>query len=750
MKRHPPASSLSSKKSCAMEPIYLDFNATTPLDREAAAEMRHYIDEEFGNPSSSHSFGIRARQAVELARKQIASLLNCSPDEIVFTSGGTESNNYAIKGAAFALRHKGHHIITSAIEHPSVLEVCRYLEKEGFRVTYAGVDEYGMTDPAEIGAAITPETVLITVMHSNNEVGTIQPVPAIAQIAARHGILFHTDAAQSVGKVPVDVKELGVDLLSVAGHKLYAPKGIGALYIKRGTEIEKLIHGADHERNHRAGTENVIEIAGFGKAAEVAEKGLEKWARQNRHVRDRLHNALALKIPGIRLNGHPEIRLPNTLSLSFPGVDAQAMLSGMKELAASAGAACHVEQVTVSGVLQAMRVPARLSLGTIRFSVGRTTTEEEIDRAAEAICSVYDRLAPGASENISRPHLTGVRLTEYTHSLGCACKIRPQSLEKILAGLPVPADANLLVGTETSDDAAVYRISDELAIVQTVDFIPPVVDDPYSYGALAAANALSDIYAMGGKPVFALSVVGFPEKVLRLEVLQEIMRGAADKVSEAGIVIAGGHSIEDSEPKFGLVVTGLCHPGRILRNRGAEPGDLLVLTKPIGIGILTTAMKRGYASPEASEEAIRSMSELNRHAAEGLDGSAVHACTDVTGFGLLGHLKEMIAGSDVDAEISYGKVPLLQGVAEYAEAGMVPGGSLNNLDFVSDLTDWGKGISETQKKILADAQTSGGLLLSMPDADARKLLGSLAEAGRSRATVIGKIVKGSGKIRVVS
>jgi cysteine desulfurase NifS/selenium donor protein len=732
-----------------MEPIYLDFNATTPLDRAAAAEMRLYIDEEFGNPSSSHSFGIRARQAVELARKRIASLLNCSPDEIVFTSGGTESNNYAIKGAAFASRRKGNHIITSAIEHPSVLEVCRYLEREGFRVTYAGVDGYGMTDPAEIEAAITPETVLITVMHSNNEVGTIQPVAGIAQIASRRGILFHTDAAQSVGKVPVDVRELGVDLLSVAGHKLYAPKGIGALYIKRGTAIEKLIHGADHERNHRAGTENVIEIAGLGKAAEVAEKGLDKWARHSRSMRDRLHDALLLRIPGIRLNGHPEIRLPNTLSLSFPGVDAQAMLSGMKEVAASAGAACHADQVTVSGVLQAMKVPVRQSLGTIRFSVGRTTTEEEIDRAAAAICSVYDRLAPGSTENANRPEPTGVRLTEYTRSLGCACKIRPQSLEKILAGLPEPADANLLVGTETSDDAAVYRISDDLAIVQTVDFIPPVVDDPYAYGAIAAANALSDIYAMGGKPVFALSVVGFPEKALPLEVLREIMRGAADKVSEAGITIAGGHSIEDSEPKFGLVVTGLCHPGRILRNRGAEPGDLLVLTKPLGIGILTTAMKRGYASSEASEEAIRSMSELNRYACELLPGSAVHACTDITGFGLLGHLKGMIAGTEVDAEISYDKVPLLPGVKEYAEAGMVPGGSLSNLDFVSGLTDWGESIGETQKKILADAQTSGGLLLSMPGKDAKKFLAVWPATGRSRAAVIGKVFEGSGRIRVV-
>jgi cysteine desulfurase len=732
-----------------MEPIYLDFNATTPLDREAAEEMRLYIDEFFGNPSSSHSYGIKARQAVELARKRLASLLNCSPDEIVFTSGGTESNNYAIKGAALARRNRGSHIITSAIEHPSVLEVCRYLEKEGFSVTYVGVDGYGMTDPAEIEAAITPQTILITIMHSNNEVGTIQPVGKIAAIASRHGILFHTDAAQSIGKIPVDMQEFGVDLLSVAGHKFYAPKGIGALYIRSGVEIEKLIHGADHERNHRAGTENVIEIAGIGKAAEVAEKGMEGWVRRCRSMRDRLHSALAVEIPGIRLNGHPELRLPNTLSLSFPGADAQAMLSGMKEVAASAGAACHADQVAISGVLAAMKVPAQLAIGTIRFSVGRTTTEEEIDRAAKVISSVYSRLSAGTSESGPGIPSAGIRLTEYTHSLGCACKIRPQSLEKILAGLPRSEDLNLLVGTETSDDAAVYRISDDIAIVQTVDFIPPVVDDPYTYGAIAAANALSDIYAMGGKPMFALSVVGFPEKVLPLDVLQEIIRGAADKVAEAGIQIAGGHSIEDSEPKFGLVVTGRCHPDRILRNRGARPGDVLVLTKPIGVGILTTAMKRGYASREAADAAIRSMSELNRQSAELLSEFDVHACTDITGFGLLGHLKEMIAGSNTDAEISFARVPLLSRVTEYAEAGMVPGGSLNNLSFVSDILVCKNGISDTQKKILADAQTSGGLLVSMAASDAEKFIKTMPASEGLPAAVIGKIVEGSGRILVV-
>ncbi len=732
-----------------MEPVYLDYNATTPLDREAAEEMRQYIDEYFGNPSSSHSYGIRARQAVELARKRLASLLSCHSDEIVFTSGGTESNNYAIKGVASALKSKGNHIITSAVEHPSVSEVCRYLEREGYRVTVIGVDGYGMVDPGDIARAITPQTILITVMHSNNEVGTLQPVADIARIAKEAGILFHTDGAQSVGKIPMDVHALGIDLMSIAGHKLYAPKGVGALYIRRGVEIGKFMHGADHERNHRAGTENVIEIAGLGKAAEVAERGLDQWMAHQESMRDRLYGNLLEVIPNVKLNGHPASRLPNTLSLSFPGADAQAMLSGLKEVAASAGAACHADDVTVSAVLTAMKVPLSLALGTIRFSVGRDTTEAEIDRASRDIAEVYSRLTAGKDRETQAVHTGSIKLTEYTHALGCACKIRPQTLEKILGGLPVSSDLNLLVGTETSDDAAVYRITEDLAVVQTVDFIPPVVDDPYEYGAIAAANALSDIYAMGGEPLFALSVVAFPEHALPLEVLQEILRGAADKAAEAGIVIAGGHSIEDSEPKFGLVVTGKCHPGRILRNKGAQPGDVLVLTKPLGTGILTTAMKRGYASPDAAASATDSMAGLNRAASEGMLGFDIHACTDITGFGLLGHLKEMIAGTGTDAVVFSGSVPLLENAREYAEAGMIPGGSLSNLTFASDLTSWDPSIGETDKKILADAQTSGGLLVAMPEHEAATYIQRLPEAIRVHVSVIGKVIEGTGTIKVV-
>jgi cysteine desulfurase NifS len=561
-----------------MEPIYLDYNATTPVDPQVIEAIRPYLEKCFGNPSSTHAYGIETKIAVEKARKQIASLLNARSDEIVFTSGGTESNNFAIKGTAFANRGKGNHVITSGIEHPAVAEVCHYLEKNGFKVTFLPVDQNGMVDPEDVRKAITQQTILITIMHANNETGTIQPVNEIGNIARSHGILFHTDAAQSVGKIPVDVEAMQVDLLSVAGHKLYAPKGVGALYIRRGVKLEKLIHGADHESNLRAGTENVMEIVGLGKAAEIRNPKSEI-----RILRDRLYSGISNAIPEVRLNGHPELRLPNTLSLGFPGVEAALLLQEMKGIAASAGAACHAGQEEISGVLSAMHVPMEFAIGTIRFSLGRMTTIEEIDAAIPIIVSAYRRLK-GEMQNVNfkmqnakapirdlQPELvvrhsafgirhSAFRLTEYTHALGCACKIRPQLLEKILKVIPGKNNTAILVGHETSDDAAVYQIDHNTAIVQTVDFIPPVVDDPYMYGAIAAANALSDVYAMGGKPLFALSIVGFPDRKLPIEVLQQILQGANDKVAEAGIQVIGGHSIEDSEPKFGLVVTGIVHP----------------------------------------------------------------------------------------------------------------------------------------------------------------------------------------------
>ncbi|MBN1163175.1 MAG: cysteine desulfurase, partial [Candidatus Krumholzibacteriota bacterium] len=309
-----------------MPPIYLDYNATTPLAPEVISAMRPFLDGYFGNPSSSHWFGRQARRAVTEARIRLAGLLGCGPEELIFTSGGSESNNLALQGAARALREKGNHIITSSIEHPAVTEVCRYLEDNGFRVTYLPVDETGLVSVRDFREALTNGTILASIMHANNEVGTIQPIAELAAAARERGVIFHSDAAQSVGKVTVNVRELGVDMLSVAGHKFYAPKGIGALYIRTGVPLSKLIHGADHERNLRAGTENVLEIAGLGKAAQIAQRDLDENYSHMRKLRDRLQEGLLSAFPDSKVNGDLEKRLPNTLSISFPLVEANTLL----------------------------------------------------------------------------------------------------------------------------------------------------------------------------------------------------------------------------------------------------------------------------------------------------------------------------------------------------------------------------------------------------------------------------------------
>ncbi|MCK4745609.1 MAG: cysteine desulfurase, partial [Bacteroidales bacterium] len=344
-----------------MQTIYLDYNATTPLDQEVIAAMQPVLSEIFGNPSSVHSFGYNARRTVEEARAKVADLLRCRPDEVVFTGGGTESNNHAIKGIARAHRSRGRHIITSAIEHPATLEVCKFLQSEGFDISYIPVDLSGCIQIGELQNAIRKDTILISVMHANNEIGTIQPIEQISRIAKKHTIIFHTDAAQSAGKIPVDVIDLGVDLLSLAGHKLYGPKGIGALYIRDGIEIEKLIHGADHELNRRAGTENVLGIAGFGKACEIARRDIDKNRAVMQKTRDALYDEISRAIPGVVRNGNPEKCLPTTLSISFPGIEADLLLSGLPGIAASAGAACHAEHADISHVLQAIGLAPNLA-----------------------------------------------------------------------------------------------------------------------------------------------------------------------------------------------------------------------------------------------------------------------------------------------------------------------------------------------------------------------------------------------------
>jgi cysteine desulfurase len=374
------------------KPIYLDYNGTTPIAPEVAEAMQPFWESAFGNPSSSHAYGRNPRDAVANARRQVADLLGCRPAQIIFTSGGTEANNHALKGIVMAA-HRGGHMITSTIEHPAVLEVCRFLERFGIETTYLPVDDLGQVDPDAVKTAIRTDTRLISIMHANNEVGTLEPIVAIASIARAHAIPFHTDAAQSVGKIPARVDDLGVDLLSVAGHKLYAPKGIGALYVRPGLTLENFCHGAGQEAGRRAGTENVALIVALGKACEIATRDLDQKLIQMRDMRDRLHQGLADGLTGVRLNGHPEKRLPNTLSVSFQGVAADRLLAAIgDEIAASAGAACHAETVTISHVLQAMNVPEDWARGTVRFSLGKTTTQKDIDTAVPVIVAAAKRL----------------------------------------------------------------------------------------------------------------------------------------------------------------------------------------------------------------------------------------------------------------------------------------------------------------------------------------------------------------------
>ncbi|MBC8317146.1 MAG: cysteine desulfurase [Desulfobulbaceae bacterium] len=369
-----------------IKPIYLDYNGTTPHDPEVVNTMLPFLKEHFGNPSSSHYYGIVPTEGVEKARKQVANLLKCQPEEIIFTSGGTESNNHAIQGIAFSLRDKGNHIISSQVEHPAVLEVCKYLERFGFETTYLPVDEYGLVDPVDLEAAIKPETILFTIMHANNEVGTLQPISEFSKIARKHQIIMHTDAAQSVGKVPTDVNSLGVDLLSIAGHKLYAPKGVGVLYVRQSIDLWKFCHGAGQENRARAGTENVVGIVGLGQACEIAGRNLLDSIKKMENLRDLLHEGLFSQLDDIRLNGHPKQRLPNTLSVSVKGLEANKVLEKIKgEVAASAGAACHSGGVDVSHVLKAMQVPLEWAKGTLRFSVGRMTTTEQIEHTIEIV-----------------------------------------------------------------------------------------------------------------------------------------------------------------------------------------------------------------------------------------------------------------------------------------------------------------------------------------------------------------------------
>jgi cysteine desulfurase len=364
--------------------IYLDFNASTPIAPEAVDAMRPFLSDHYGNPSSNHWASSAAGAAIREARSHIADLLSAKTDEIVFTSGGSEANNNAIKGIFYSSKKRGRHIITTAIEHPAVIEPCEYLRAQGATVSYLPVDGTGLVDPDDVERAITPETILISVMHANNEVGTIQPIAEIAAIARRQGVPMHCDAAQSIGKIPVDVEELGVDLLSLAGHKLYAPKGVGALYIRDGVQIAPLIHGGGHESGRRAGTENVLLTVGLGAACRIAREHVKD--DRLTELRDRLWALLSESFGDhVKLNGHKTRRLPNTVNVNFPGRIGAEILSALDGVAASTGSACHGDSIELSPVLRAMGVPEKVGMGAIRFSLGRTTTADEINEVAELL-----------------------------------------------------------------------------------------------------------------------------------------------------------------------------------------------------------------------------------------------------------------------------------------------------------------------------------------------------------------------------
>ena len=377
-----------------MRKVYMDHNATTFTHSEVIKVMLPYYNEVYGNASSIHRFGQEARKAIDKAREIIAGFIGARPEEIVFTSGGTESDNCAIKGVSYANEKKGMHILTSSVEHHAVLTSCKYLEKKGFKVTYLPVDKYGLVDPDEVRKAITRETILITIMHANNEVGTIEPISEIGKIAKENEIIFHTDAVQSIGKISVNVNDLNVNLLSLSGHKVYGPKGIGVLYIRKGTKVEPLFHGGHHENSRRAGTENVPAIVGLGKTVEIASLEMIEENKNMIHLREKLWNGIKSKIDYVKLNGHPQERIPNTLNVSFKFIEGESLILNLdlKGIAVSTGSACTSGSLEPSHVLKAMGVEPAVAQGSIRFSLGRDNTEEDIDYVLRILPEIVARL----------------------------------------------------------------------------------------------------------------------------------------------------------------------------------------------------------------------------------------------------------------------------------------------------------------------------------------------------------------------
>ena len=377
-----------------MNRIYLDYAATTPTDPEVLKAMEPYFFKEFGNPSSIHSYGQEAKKAIEDSRQNLSSFLGAKPEEIVFTSGGTESNNFAVKGVAFGMEKKGNHIITSVIEHHAISEPCKFLEKRGFKVTYVGVDKYGLVSPDDIKKAITDKTILISLMHANNEIGTIQPIAEIGKIAKESGVYFHTDAVQTVGHVPVKVDDLGVDLLSLSAHKFYGPKGVGALYIRKGTRVERFMHGGDQEKGRRASTHNTPGIVGLGAAIGLCQLKMQEEAKFQIALRDKLIKEIQEKIPEVYLNGHPTKRLPNNVNFSIKYIEGESILLNLDMLgiAASTGSACTSTSLEPSHVLLAIGLSHEIAHGSLRITMGRWTKEEEIDYLLGHLPKVVEKL----------------------------------------------------------------------------------------------------------------------------------------------------------------------------------------------------------------------------------------------------------------------------------------------------------------------------------------------------------------------
>ncbi|MBP1620183.1 MAG: selenium donor protein/cysteine desulfurase NifS,TIGR03402 [Acidobacteria bacterium] len=738
--------------------VYLDYNATTPVDPRVIEAMRPALASLFGNPSSGHRPGRAARAAVEEARERVAACLGAESDEIVFTSGGSESDNQAIHGVVAA--RGGGHVVVSAVEHPAVLEPARALAAEGrIRLTVVPVDRFGRVDPDEIERALAADTVLVSVMLANNEVGTLEPVAEIAARCRRRGVLVHTDAAQAVGKVPVDVGTLGVDLLTVAGHKLYAPKGIGALFVRRGVELAPLIRGAGHERGLRSGTENVASIVGLGVACSLAAAELAEERERLAALRDRLEAMLAEGFPALVRHGHPVERLPNTASVAFPGVDANLLLTRLAdEVGASAGAACHTDAVHPSAVLLAMGVDAAMAMSTVRFSVGRFSTADEVERAARRVVEVARELAGDRATSSAAPG-PGVRLTRFTHGLGCACKLQPRLLEEVVRRLPRPQHAEILVGA--------FRRRLRVAAA----------------GRHGAGPDTRLLHA-GGRRATAVRCDRRGQRALRrlrdgrdpavrpqhcwLPGRRAAGRGAArDPGRRAGgrrgsrrrrarrphrrghraEVRLGRHRHDRRRPALAQRRRGA---DQLWRNAGAREGDLLVLTKPLGVGIWATAAKHDAADAAGWARACATMRRLNAAGAAALRPARPRAVTDVTGFGLLGHLHELLAASRCDGEVWLGAVPVLDGTRRLIALGEVPGGTRANLEHAAAFTSFAEGIVVDDRLLLADAQTSGGLLAAVPADAAGPLLERLHDGGDDGAAIVGRITgPGDGRVRVL-